>query len=92
MTIETNNGQRVLTPSENMWLYNDKAQVISDKVYLGKGADESDWTEITDERKQELEVMWHEGDTDGDIIADGASTIEDYQKAQAYDIIVGGAE
>ena len=47
--------QRVLIPEENKWLYNANAKVISDKVYLGKNADASEWTEITEENKLELE-------------------------------------
>ena len=60
MTVETINNQRVLTPDENMWIYNESQRVISDKVYLGVEADETEWTEITDERKQELEALWYE--------------------------------
>jgi len=78
MTIEILNGQRVLTPENNMWLYNDSQQIISDKVYLGVEADENEWVDITDERKQELEALWYENATSGD--ADTA-TEEDYQKA-----------
>lgn len=76
MIIETINGQRVLTPEENMWLYNESQRVISDKVYLGVEADESEWTEITDDRKQELEALWYE-----DITSDDTATAEDYQNA-----------
>ena len=78
MTVENINGQRVLTPDENMWLYNESQRVISDsdKVYLGIEADASDWTEITDERKQELEAMWYEDATSGDT-----ATEEDYKNA-----------
>ena len=87
MTVEMINNQRVLTPDENMWLCNESQKVISDKVYLGVEADESEWTEITDERKQEFEALWYE-----DMLNEDTATNEDYQKAQAYDIIVGGAE
>ncbi len=76
MTIESINGQRVLTPDSDMWLYNESQRVISDKVFLGVEADESEWTEITDERKQELEAMWYEDITSGDTATD-----EDYQNA-----------
>ena len=76
MIIETINGQRVLTPDTNMWLCNESQRVISDKVYLGVEADASDWTEITDDRKQELEALWYE-----DITSDDIATIEDYQNA-----------
>lgn len=76
MIIETINNQRVLTPDTNMWLYNESQRVISDKVYLGVQADESEWTEITDDRKQELEALWYE-----DITSDDTATVEDYQNA-----------
>lgn len=47
--------QRILIPEENKWLYNDSAKVISDKVYLGKEADASEWVEITQEEKEAIE-------------------------------------
>ena len=52
--------QRILIPEENKWLYNANAKVISDKVYLGKNADESEWVEITTEEKEALEKEWEE--------------------------------
>jgi hypothetical protein len=55
MNIENINNQRILTPKENMWLCNKNAQVISDKVYLGKTADATDWIEITDAEKEVIE-------------------------------------
>lgn len=76
MTVENINGQRVLTPDENMWLYNECQKVISDKVYLGVEALDSDWADITDERKQVLEALWYEDATSGDT-----ATEEDYQNA-----------
>jgi hypothetical protein len=78
MITETIDNQRILTPDENMWLCNESQRVISDKVYLGVEADESDWVEITDERKQELEAMWYEDVTSGDT-----ATPEDHQTALA---------
>ena len=80
MVIETINNQRVLTPDENMWLYNENQRVISDRVYLGIEADESDWVDITDEHKQELEALWYEETTSGDT---DTATAEDYQNALA---------
>lgn len=76
MIIETINNQRVLTPDKNMWLCNEGQKVVSDKVYLGIEANESDWTEITDERKQELEALWYD-----DATSDDTATAEDYQNA-----------
>lgn len=38
------NGIRILEPSDGKWLYN--GETCSDKVYLGKNADASAWTEV----------------------------------------------
>lgn len=57
MKIETYE-QRILIPDEGHWLYNIEAQVISDKVYLGKSADATDWIEITDAEKEIIEQEW----------------------------------
>lgn len=54
MTIETYE-QRILIPDEGHWLYNIEAHVISDKVYLGRTADATDWIEITDAEKEVIE-------------------------------------
>lgn len=59
MKVETYE-QRVLIPEDGKWLYNASAKVISDKVYLGKEADASEWVEITTEEKEELEKEWEE--------------------------------
>lgn len=61
MTIETYE-QRILIPNEGHWLYNAKAHVISDKVYLGKTANAIDWIEITDAEKEVIENQINEGD------------------------------
>lgn len=53
--------QRILIPDEGKYLYNEKAQVISDKVFLGIYADENEWIEITEEQKQEIEQAIEEG-------------------------------
>ena len=47
--------QRILTPDKNKWLYNEKAQSISNKVYLGINADINEWVEITDEEAKKLQ-------------------------------------
>ena len=52
--------QRVLIPDEGKYLYNETAQVISDKVYLGINASENEWVEITEEEKQEIEKQLYE--------------------------------
>lgn len=54
MKVETYE-QRILTPEEGKYLYNEDAHVISDKVYLGKEADASEWVEITQKEKEALE-------------------------------------
>ena len=59
MKVETYE-QRILTPEEGKYLYNESAKVISDKVYLGKEADASEWVEITTEEKEALEREWEE--------------------------------
>ena len=53
-----NKTYKVVTPSEGMWLYNEREITISDKVYMPDGADVSEWQEITDAKKQELEEKW----------------------------------
>lgn len=57
MTKETFT-QRILIPDEGKWLYNEGEKVISDRVYLGKEADETAWVEITAEEKEQLEEEW----------------------------------
>ena len=57
MTTETMK-IKVLYPSENYFLYNAEAKIISDKVFLGKEANESDWQEITADEKEALEKEW----------------------------------
>ena len=49
---------KVVTPSEGMWLYNEREKTISDKVYMPEFADVSVWKEITEAKKQELEARW----------------------------------
>ena len=53
-----NKSYKMVTPSEGMWLYNEREKTISDKVYMPDGADVSVWKEITDAKKQELEAQW----------------------------------
>ena len=52
--------QRVLIPDEGKYLYNENAQVISDKVFLGINANENEWIEIAEEQKQEIEKQLYE--------------------------------
>lgn len=53
-----NKSYKMVTPSEGMWLYNEREKTISDKVYMPEGADVSVWREITEAKKQELEAQW----------------------------------
>ena len=78
MKLETINNQRIITPTDGMWLLNLKDKVISDKVYLGKNADESVWEEISESEKHRLEAEW-ENETE--------TTDADY--AQAGKILLG---
>ena len=57
MTTETMK-IKVLYPSKNHFLYNAEARTISDKVFLGKDANEGDWQEITLSEKEILEEEW----------------------------------
>ena len=53
-----NKSYQVVTPSEGMWLYNEREKTISDKVYMPDGSDVSVWREITEAKMQELEAKW----------------------------------
>ena len=53
-----NKTYKMVTPSEGMWLYNERENIISDKVYMPDGVDVSVWREITEAKKQELEAQW----------------------------------
>ena len=53
-----NKTYKMVTPSEGMWLYNERENIISDKVYMPYVEDVSVWQEITDVKKQELEAQW----------------------------------
>ena len=81
MKLEIINNQRIITPTDGMWLLNSKDRVISDKVYLGKNADESAWVEIPESEKQRLEAEW-ESETE--------TTDEEY--ATAGKILMGETE
>ena len=62
-----NKTYKMVTPSEGMWLYNEREKTISDKVYMPYGADVSEWQEITDAKKQELEAQWQVEREVGDV-------------------------
>ena len=76
MKLETINNQRIITPADGMWLLNSKDRVISDKVYLGKNADESAWVEISESEKKQLEAEW-----ESELFEE--ATEQDYQNALA---------
>lgn len=76
MKLEIINNQRIITPTDGMWLLNSKDRVISDKVYLGKNADESAWEEISESEKQRLEAEW-----ESEILEE--ATEQDYKNALA---------
>ena len=59
MKIETYE-QRIVTPEAGHFLYNENAKTFSDKVYLGVNADVSEWVEVTEEEKVEIEASWEE--------------------------------
>lgn len=67
MDISIINKIRVIIPTEGMWLCNEAERIISDKVFLGINATETDWTEITEKRKAELEALWETGEIPEDI-------------------------
>lgn len=82
MTLETVNNIRILTPSEGMLLCNMTDKVISDKVYLAKAADETQWTEIAESERESLESEW--------MNEDAVTTDSDY--AEAGKILLGVSE
>lgn len=60
MKIELINNIRVIIPSDGKLLCNMTDRIISDKVYLGKNADETVWTEIDEAEREALETKWNE--------------------------------
>lgn len=51
---------RTIIPTEGGWLCNTSQKIMSvdNKVFLGIEDDGSEWSEITIEKKDELEVLW----------------------------------
>lgn len=77
MIIQEINGQRYGTPTEpNNYLCNANIQVITDSIWLAKESDGSEWTEITEEEKLQLESEWNAEDF-------SQATESDYQNALA---------
>ena len=62
-----NKSYKMVIPKEGMWLYNESEKTISDKVYMPDGEDVSEWQEITDAKKQELEAQWQAESEVGDV-------------------------
>ena len=59
MIITINDGIRVATPSDDMFLCNEIQKIICKKVYLGINANEEDWKDITELEKEYLENLWN---------------------------------
>ena len=76
MQVQEINGQRILTSEDDKWLCNANSKDIGKKVQLGKNADASEWVEITEEEKLQLESEWNAEDF-------SQATEQDYQKALA---------
>lgn len=57
---------KVVTPSEGMWLYNERDNIISDKAYMPDSADVSCWREISEGEKKEIEARLAESEV-GDV-------------------------
>ena len=85
MKLDIVNNIRIITPYDGMWLCNERAMTISDKVYLGINADETLWRDITEEEKIWFEALWN-----AELPTENLSEIE--QKARAYDILMGVSE
>lgn len=61
MKTENINGKRVLVPTDGGWLCNESQRVMSvdNRVFLGIEDNGEQWSEISMERKQELEALWN---------------------------------
>lgn len=55
--METKNKScKVVTPKEGMWLYNERDNIISDKLYMPDSTDVSCWREISEGEKKEIDA------------------------------------
>lgn len=61
MTTKNFNDKRVLVPTDGGWLCNESQRTMSvdNRVVLGIEDNGEQWSEITLERKQELEALWN---------------------------------
>ena len=75
MEIKLKGSLRVLTPFDELWLYNEKLKIFRKEVFLGVEDDGSDWTEVTDTEKTELEKAF---ETETEIDTDEATTADLY--------------
>lgn len=75
MRIETGKF-KIITPTEGMWLCNVSARTFSKEVYMAVDADDSQWEEITEDEKLQLETEW-----ESEIFEE--ATESDYQNALA---------
>lgn len=68
----------IVTATEGGWLYNESQNILSvdNRVILGKDDNGKQWSEISMERKAEIEAQMYEDETSGDM-----ATVEDYQNA-----------
>lgn len=79
MRIYTENGICVIEADSGAYVTN--GETYSEKVYLGKKASELAWRDATAQEKAEWEARQEEPEL--------IPTVED--KAEAYDILIGGA-
>lgn len=70
----------IVTATEGGWLYNEVQNILSvdNRVILGKEDNGLQWSEISMERKAEIEAQMCEDVTSGDT---DTATVEDYQNA-----------
>ena len=77
MKIEVINGNRKATPTnENNYLCNASLKHITDHIWLGVNDNATEWQEITEEEKIQLESEWSKEDF-------SEATEQDYQNALA---------
>ena len=57
-----NKSCKVVTPKEGMWLYNERENIISDKLYMPDSADVSCWMEISEGEKKEIDARLAESE------------------------------
>ena len=67
----------IVTATDGGWLYNETQNILSvdNRVILGKDDNGEQWSEISMEKKAEIEAQMYEDATDD------TATVEDYQNA-----------